>query len=271
MAAPFSINTYAYTMTHTARETIAHLTDEGYDAFELMMYPGHLWPTELSEPEARAIRRLAEERGARLVSLNMPNIDINVGAASEEMRTYSLDLLSAFVRVAGRLSIPYVIVGPGKANPLFPAPREEMDGRFFAALDRLAPIAAAEGVTLLVENMPFAYLPGAGELMEAVDRYGNPDIGVIYDVANGHFIGEDPSEGLRRVASRLKLIHLSDTGQRVYRHDPVGEGDVPFESLHGALAEVAPPDKLMLEIISKTPDEAIADSVRRLKERMAVS
>ena len=260
----FSINTYSYTFSHRAADCIRHLADQGYDEFELMMFPGHLWPSEVSAGDLAEIRTLNERLGTRIVSLNMPNIDMNIAGASPEMREYTLDLLVRFIRTGGEIGVPYIIIGPGKGNPLFPALRETMDGRFFAALDRLHPVAREAGMTLLVENMPFAYLPRADELMDALDRYGNDEIGVIYDVANGYFVDEDPAEGLRRVKGRLRLVHLSDTGQRVYRHDAVGLGTVPFDVVPPVLAEIGYREKPMLEIISQNADADIADSVRRL-------
>jgi len=262
--AVFSINTYSYTYSHSAADCIRHLADEGYDALEMMMFPGHLWPAELTREQIRDVRRVADERSVRIVSLNMPNIDINIAGMAPEMRAYSLDLLTKFVETAGELGVPWVLIGPGKGNPLFPAPKEMMDGHFYAALDRLYPVAKRSGVELLVENMPFAYLPSADELMTTIDAYGNDEIFVIYDVANGHFINEDPAEGLRRVKSRLKLVHLSDAGQKAYRHDPVGLGDVPFAAVPPVLEEIGYREKSMLEIISQNPDGDIADSVRRL-------
>ena len=45
----FCINTYSYTMTHTAADSIERLADFGFRAAELMMYPGHLWPADMSD------------------------------------------------------------------------------------------------------------------------------------------------------------------------------------------------------------------------------
>ncbi len=199
---PFAINTYAYTGSHSAAECLTHLADQGYSDFELMMVPGHLWPASADAPARRALRRLAESRGLRLLSLNMPNIDLNIAAAAEEMRRHTLGILHAILGLAGDLGVPGVVIGPGKANPLMPAPEEVLLGHFFRALDELAPHAERVGTKLYVENMPFAFLPRADELMAALERYGDERIAVIYDVANGHFAGEDPAEGLRQVAPR---------------------------------------------------------------------
>ncbi|HEX7074472.1 MAG TPA: sugar phosphate isomerase/epimerase family protein [Hyphomicrobiaceae bacterium] len=267
-AADFGINSYSYTLDHTARQFIDKLADRGYREFELMIYPGHLWPRDLSAAERSDLRRHLELRGLDVVTLNMPNIDINIAGASDEMRAYSLDLLQQIVELAGDLGVPGVIIGPGKSNPLFPMARENLLGHFFAALDRLAPLAEKVGTQLYLENMPFAFLPGADELLAALDQYGRSDIAVIYDVANGWFIKEDIAEALRKCArsGRLKLVHYSDTGQTVYRHDPVGEGTVPFAIVPPVLAEIGHTRRPMLEIISRQPDASIDDSVRRLAE-----
>ncbi len=259
----FGINTYSYTMTVSAADCVRRLAGQGYAGVELMMYPGHLWP-DLDAAGRRDLRGVLEQRGVRLISLNMPNIDLNVAGASHEMREYSLGLLSQFVQLAGELGAAGIVIGPGKANPLFAPERDLLVSHFYRALDRLAPIAAAGGTRLLVENMPFCFLPDADSIMRALDAYGDASVGVIYDVANGHFIGEDPCVGLRRVRSRLALVHLSDTGRAVYKHDPVGAGDVPFAAVPPVLTEVGYREMPVLEIISRNADADLLDSAQRL-------
>jgi sugar phosphate isomerase/epimerase len=260
----FGVNTYSYTLDRSAAETIRHLGGQGYPGFELMMYIGHLWPSEFDAARKKDILGAVSSTGTRLISLNMPNIDLNITGASPEMRAYSLSLLSSFVEIAGELEVPSIIIGPGKANPLFSPGQELLLGHFYKALDTLAPIAKRSGVRLLVENMPFAFLPDAESLMKALDDYGNADIGVIYDVANGHFIGEDPCEGLRRVSKRLGLVHFSDTGRKVYRHDTVGLGDVPFAAVPPVLKEIGYTELPVLEVISRNADADTLDSATRL-------
>jgi sugar phosphate isomerase/epimerase len=262
--AAFACNTYSYIFSEDAERCIAHLSALGFAGFELMMYPGHLWPAETDAGTRRALRQAVEANGQRIISLNMPNIDINVAGGTAEMRRYSLGILTDIVRLAGDLGVPGVVIGPGKANPLFPAPREVLVGHFHAALDELAPLAASAGTTLLVENMSFAFLPKIDELLLAVDAYGRDDIGIVFDVANSHFVGEALGPALLRCRPRLKLVHLSDTDRNIYRHAAIGEGTVPFEELPAALAAVAYDGPLVLEIIADDPDRAIQDGAVRL-------
>lgn len=260
----FAVNTYSYTVGWTAADCVSHLADQGYPGFEVMMYPGHLWPTDTAA--APRLVQALERTGTRLVATNMPNVDLNVAGASEEMRAYSIDLICRFIALSGDIGAPAIVLGPGKANPLFPDDREVLKGRFFRALDRFAPVAEKGGVRLLIENIAFAFLPDAPSLLRAVEEYGHDGIGIIYDVANAHFIGEDPCEGLRLVRDRLGLVHFSDTGRSVYRHDPVGMGDVPFAAVPPVLAEVGYAELPVLEVISRTPDADTLDSACRLAE-----
>jgi sugar phosphate isomerase/epimerase len=250
--------------SHSAEACLARLADFGFQEFELMVHPGHLWPAELSAEQRSALRRMMDQRGLQLTALNMPNIDINVAGAAAEMRAYSLNLLNETVRLAGELGARGVVIGPGKANPLFPAPAAELIGHFFAALDRLGPVAAAGGTALWVENMPFAFLPEIGQLTDALKRYGNDAVRIVYDIANAHFIGEDFAAGLQQCRDRLALVHLSDTGAQVYRHDPIGLGSVPFADVPRALHAAGYTARPMLEIVSRDPDRDIIASAGTL-------
>lgn len=260
----FGCNTYSYMRSHTAEACLTRLADFGFREYELMVHPGHLWPAEMSPKQRRALRRCIEQENLQLTALNMPNIDINVTAAAGEMRAYSLNLLSETVRLAGDLGARGIVIGPGKANPLFPAPAEELMPRLFAALDHLAPIAEASGIELWMENMPFAFLPGIAELLRAIDEYGNEGIRIVYDIANAHFIDEDFDAGLKQCEERLALVHLSDTGHQIYRHDAVGLGTVPFADIPHALEAVGYHARPMLEIISNNPDRDIVASAGEL-------
>jgi deoxyribonuclease-4 len=266
--ADFAINSYSYTLDHTGRQFLDKLADRGYVEFELMMYPGHLWPKDMSASDRKDLRQHIERRGLKITTLNMPNIDINIAGASKEMREYSLDLLQRLVEFAGDLGVPGVIIAPGKANVLYSMPRNQLMGHFFAGLDRLAPIAKKVGTKLVLENMPFTFLPKVDEMLATLDRYGNPDIAVMYDVANGWFVKEDIAGALRAASKsgRLVLVHYSDTNQTVYRHDAVGLGTVPFAAIPAVLKEIGFTGRPMLEIIAPDADAVIDDSVRRLTE-----
>ena len=259
----FGVNTYPYTQSCRAADAVRRLAGAGFRRFELMLIPGHLWVTD-DAATLRETRRALDEQALDLVTLNTANLDLNLAAAAEEVRALSLDLCRGFVRIAGELGARAFVLGPGKPNPLFPLPFATMEGHFFRALDVLLPLAERAGIEFWVENMPFAFMPRAGELIASLDRHGSDQLKVCYDVANAHFIGEDPVEGLRIVEPRLALVHLSDTTRAAYRHDPVGKGDIDFARLAGAVARACPDRPPVLEIIADDPDRVLPDSARAL-------
>ena len=261
----FAVNTYSYTLRAPARQCLQSLARRGFREFELMMYPGHLWPAELDAAQRRELKDYIDGEGLTIRTINMPNVDLNVAAATSEMREMTLGLLRRFVALAGDLGAQGVVLGPGKANPLLPMPRQQMVEHFYQALNQLVPVAAAHGTALFVENMPFAFLPQAAELLAVLDQYGDPNIGMVYDVANGHFIKEDVGAALRLCAKRLQVVHLSDTTHSVYRHDAVGLGTVDFSVVPPALREIGFKRRPILEIIDSDPDNSIEHSVRQLQ------
>jgi sugar phosphate isomerase/epimerase len=260
----FAINTYSYTLSHDASSCLEHLADQGYTDFELMMYPGHLWPADADEPARRGLRRRIAEGNLRVVTLNMPNIDLNIAGASVEVREYSLAILRKVIELASDLGVTGVVIGPGKANPLFPAPKQMLMAHLFRGLELLSPLAQKCGTSLYLENMPFGFLPDAEGLMTALEEFGADEIGIVYDLANAVFIKEDLATALSRVRARLRLIHVSDTGLQVYKHDPVGRGVVPFSTIPRLLQNIGHREPPVLEIISRDADLDIRESAAAL-------
>ena len=259
----FGINTYSYTQSMPAAECVRMLAERGVRSVELMFYPGHLWITD-SAAVINDLRRALDDNGVRLTSVNGPNVDLNIAAATAEMREYSVKLNTEYLRVAAELGAEGLILGPGKPNPLFPLPKQVMEQYFFRALDALLPASTRYGIELWVENMPFAFLPDADGMMESLERYGSDEIGVCYDVANAHFIAEDVVAGFDRVRSRLRLVHLSDTTQSVYRHDAVGLGDVDLAAALAKINSLGLERAPLLEIISLDADRDISRSIETL-------
>jgi L-ribulose-5-phosphate 3-epimerase len=262
--AAFAVNTYSYTLRGPVLDCLGSLAASGFREFELMMYPGHLWPEELDRRQRRDLRDRLTGQGLSVRTINMPNVDLNIAAATREMRQMTLGLLRQFIALAGDLGAQGIVLGPGKANPLFPMDRRLMIDHFFRAMDELMPWAADHGVPVYIENMPFAFLPRATEMLAVLDEYGHDEVGVVYDVANGHFVGEDIGEALRLCSRRLQVVHLSDTGRNLYRHDAVGLGTVDFAAIPAVLKDIGFKGRPVLEIIDPDPDTCLVQSVERL-------
>jgi len=265
MAFPVAVNTYSYIYREDAFACMRRLKRLGFTDFELLFNPGHIWPSEVSAGERRAMPGRLSDEGLDVLSFNLPIMDHNITSPVPEMRRFTIERFRDMIDLAHDLGVRWIVLVPGKVSPLFPAPGRDLMNWFRDGIAILVEHARGADVTLLVENVPMTFIPTADHLMTALEA-ADPDgrVGVVYDVANAVFAGEDPAVGLRRVESRLRLVHLSDTGTAVWRHDPVGRGVVDFASVAETLRAIGYRGPSVLEIISAEPDTDLADSRRRL-------
>jgi hypothetical protein len=102
-----------------------------------------------------------------------------------------------------------------------------------ARLARIAPRAAAAGVSVAIENhQDFT----SGELIELCAEAGE-SVGITLDTGNSFPVAEAPLDFARTVAPRVRHVHLKDyrvqftrEGYRLVRC-AIGDGAVPFSAL----------------------------------------
>ena len=119
----------------------------------------------------------------------------------------------------------------------------EQIARTVAPLAEAARAATAAGVLLAIEN--HADLR-ASELVELLERVGDPVVGICLDTANALRVGDDPVAAAMVLAPWVRMLHLKDceppdgslTGPRSV---PYGQGVVPLEAV---LEAVRPTDPL---------------------------
>ena len=262
---PIGVNTMSFMWRTSAREAIETLAREGYRTFEVMAQRPHLDP--MIEPEeARRLGKFLRDTGLTVETINMPSLDQNLASASPEMRDYSVKLFERLIVLAETIGARGVVVVTGRVNPLIPPPRHDSEAWFEEGFERVLLAARRTGVHLLLENIPMGVYPRADQLIAFADSVNDPLVEICYDIANGHFIGEDTAMGLLQVCSRLGIVHLSDTGHAAWRHDPVGQGSCDFAGFGAALREIGYAKTSMMEIIADPAVEHIVASHRKLAQ-----
>ena len=261
--AAYGINTYSFTQTHRAGDCLEQLADLGYRQFEIMLVPGHFWPSLDGAVERRQIESLVTRRSLQILSLNQPNLDVNLASVVPEMRQHSCGVVAKVIELAAAWNAKGVVVNPGKCNPVLPAPKEILADCFRRSLEVLVPIARRAGVQLIVKNHPLSFLYYANDLRDFFNAFGWEQVGIGYDFANGHFAGEAPEEVLQ-LRDHLSLMYAADTTLDSFSHAQVGTGTVAFERVAAMLrdARISPPT--ILEIVAADPQLAIDASVERL-------
>jgi L-ribulose-5-phosphate 3-epimerase len=265
---PVAAHTYSYIWAQTFEETLHHLAAMGHASAEAIVNPPHLWPSAFDAARRADIVDLMTRSGFHLVSLNCPSLDLNLTSPASEVREYSFQHYRQVIDLAADLGARFVCAIPGKVHPLLSAPIDALRGWLLGSLAALNDHARSRSVELLVENFPPGFLPKAEDLMAFLDDRALEGVGVVYDVANGAFAGEDPVHGLEVVAPRLRLVHLSDTGLDRYGHDDIGTGVVAFEQIAEALRRIGYEGVSVLEVISRDLSRADAD-LRRNMARLA--
>jgi len=254
------INTYGYIWSHPLKDCLGQLAPLGYRQFEGVINPPHLDP-ESSGAQRRALRAYMQGEGLSFTSLNLPSLDTNLASPFAATRDYTIMMFRKALSLAADLGAPLLVTVPGRVNPLLPCPPAQSKALVQDTIGALIPFARDLGVGLAIENVPFAALPRSSDIRAFLDDMGNEDVlCACYDVANAHFIGESPREGIESLGNRIELVHCSDTTRGAWRHDPVGKGDVPFEQLAAALRTHAYGGPILLEIIDRDALASILQS-----------
>ncbi len=187
---------------------------------------------------------IAAEIGARMVELHAPWLDAIDPAALARRVDGLIPVVSCGLDPAGddaalahavalgasvvRMALTPVLQGDRHATE-WPAVVAGVRAR----LARIAPRAAAAGVSVAIENhQDFT----SGELMELCAEAGEA-VGITLDTGNSFPVAEAPLDFARTVAPRVRHVHLKDyrvqftrEGYRLVRC-AIGDGAVPFSEL----------------------------------------
>ena len=262
-SAAYGINTYSFTQTLRARECLEHLANLGYRRFEIMLVPGHFWPSLDGETGRKEIESLVAKDSLQILTLNQPNLDVNLSSTVPEMREHSCAVIASAIELAACWNAKGVVINPGKSNPVFPAPAKTLTDCLRRSLDILRPVARRAGVQLIVKNHPLSYLYRATDLRLFFDAFGWDHVSIGYDFANGHYAGEE-CEAVLQLRDHLLFIYAADTSRDEFEHAALGTGTVPIEAIATMLrtTDLCPPT--ILEIVAENPELAIDASVKRL-------
>ncbi|MDR7260054.1 deoxyribonuclease-4 [Sphingomonas sp. BE270] len=253
---PLGVNTISDTWTVPLEQSLLRLSKLGYRQFDVMVSPAHLDIETLTPADYRRIRSLLDAEGIAIHALTAQSLDHNLASPRDEIRAMTIGFKKKLLNVAYELGAKGVVTVSGRYNSLNAPPRAQLEGWLRGSLEVVVAYAERVGVDIFLENIPMGVLPTAREMIQWVDEIGSPALGVCYDVANAHYIGEDLAEGIQLVAPHLRLVHLSDTSRTAWKHDPIGTGTVDFAAAGNALKAIGYQGLSVVEILAADPDPA---------------
>tara|TARA_R110002020_G_scaffold24424_10_gene80466 strand:+ start:4426 stop:5265 length:840 start_codon:yes stop_codon:yes gene_type:complete len=246
-------STFPFLYSHGGLDALKHLRSLGYDKFEMMIFPPHCWPVEMDAAERRSYRDWLEGEGCSLTSFCYPLLDNNPNGVDKLMRDYTLDRYREAIDLAAEWNCPYLVAIPGPVNSLINPPVKWMLDWFVEGMKALVDHAKGTGVTLLLENVPFTFLPTAQDMKDTAALI-DPSIGINFDICNSAFIKEDPAEAIRMLGDLVKNVHISDSGPDEFKHERLGSGIVDPGPSFKALQDIGYTGATVMEIITDALD-----------------
>lgn len=248
-------STFPFLYSKSGPDALKHLHAQGYRNFEMMIFPPHCWCPEMDAATRSDVKAWLDGEGARITSFCYPLLDNNPNGVDKLMRDYTLDRYREAIDLAADWGCPYVVAIPGPVNSLINPPHEWMLEWFVEGMKALVEHAKGTGVQILLENVPFTFLPTAEDMKRTAAMVG-PEVGVNFDVCNSAYIKEDVGAAIRSLGGLVKNVHISDSGYDDFKHDRLGTGIVDPAPAHDALQEIGYDGLTVLEIITDANDPA---------------
>ncbi len=261
-SADFGAHTFGFVFDRDVEATVDALAGAGFRQIEIMATPPHYDPWNVSRERQRRLRAAIARAGLELLALDLASSDVNLASLAPQAVDFAVDAYCKLAERAAELGTAAICVGSGRRHPLLTSANARLMESFEPAFVRICEAARKNGVRVWIENMPAGLLPDAGSLAAFVADHDG--VGVIYDVANAFAIGEDPAEGLARLADAVRVVHFSDAPRGSWRHDPIGSGDIDFLPALTAARIHAPHAAKLIEILSEQPFEDVVEGRKTL-------
>lgn len=242
-------STFPFIYSMSALEALKHLHGFGFRDFEMMIFPPHCWPAEMSGADRKDVKAWMDGEGCSFSSFCYPLLDNNPNSTDKIMRDYTLDRYREAIDLAAEWDCPYVVAIPGPVSSLINPPTKWMVDWFVEGMKALLDHAKGTNVGLLLENVPFTFLPTAKDMLDTADMI-SPEVGINFDICNSAYIKEDVPAAIKMLGDRLKNVHISDSGFGEFKHDRLGTGIVDPAPAFAALQDIGYDGMTVMEIIT---------------------
>lgn len=261
---PLGVNTISDTWTVPLEESLIRLSKMGFRQFDVMVSPAHIDIENMTARDYARIRRLLDAEGLTIHALTAQSLDHNLASPREEIREMTVGFNKKLLDACYELGAQGFVSVSGRYNSLNAPPRAQLEGWLRGSLEKTVRYAERAGVKVFLENVPMGVLPDARSMVQWVEEIASPALTICYDLANAHFINEDLTEALPLVVPYLDMLHMSDTGQQAWRHDPIGAGTVDFAAAAAALEKAGYTGLSIVEILNPNPDVVVAEALEKL-------
>jgi myo-inositol catabolism protein IolH len=157
------------------------------------------------------------------------------------------------------------------------------EAQFWRSMDELLPIFEREGVALNLEAHPDDFVERNGPAVDLVRGIDAPTVGYVFCAPHTFHLGGGEAAMIREAAPVLRQVHVADvfdhrassglryivnppgSTARVHQHLDIGQGEVDWDALFGALVEVGF-DGILTSCVFAWEERAIESSRFMLEE-----
>jgi hexulose-6-phosphate isomerase len=242
-------------------EAMQEVKDLGFDAIELAIASSGVLTPQTTQQECKEIVAQARAIGIEISSLaSGESWTYSPTAADPDARRKIVEFTKKSLQIAGWLGLDAYLYVPGAVDVFFipdgeVVPYDVCYARAQHSLQELVPVAESVGVTICVENVWNKFLLSPLEMKTFIDGFGSRSVGSYFDVGNVLTTGY-PDHWIRILGPRIRRVHIKDYKISVGSADgfcDLLEGDVDFQTVKKALAEIGYSGYVTAEILPYAP------------------
>jgi hexulose-6-phosphate isomerase len=163
-------------------------------------------------------------------------------SADAETRAKALKTLKQAIRDTRAVGGHSVLLVVGKGED---GPEEEIWGRSVENIAKAVPVAAEEGVQIVIENVwnQFCYnhdgdhMQSAEKFVKYVDEFRSSWVGMQFDIGN-HWKYGSMGDWIRQLNRRVYKLDVKGYSRKDDKFTPIGEGDIDYADVRKALLEI---------------------------------
>ncbi|GGS85937.1 AP endonuclease [Planobispora rosea] len=237
----------------------------GRERVELWGVAPHFHIPQVSDAEARAVRRRLESRGLAVHCLTPEQVmyPVNIASPVTWLRAASIGMFRRAAELCAELGAELLLLTPGRGfedEPVEAARRRSAD-----AVGEIAAYAAALGVTCVLEPLQRVesnLVNDSRTLAEMIDEVGAANLGAVLDTVGMAVAGESVDDYFDTLGDRVRHVHLIDG--RPAGHLAWGDGELPLADYLAALQRRGYRGSMTFELFG---DGAYAFAPRPVVER----
>ncbi|MGR6917859.1 sugar phosphate isomerase/epimerase family protein [[Actinomadura] parvosata] len=212
------------------------MAELGRERLELWGIAPHLYVPELSDAEARAIRRRAESRGLTVACLTPEQVmyPVNLASPDTALRARSVAMFRRAAELCAELGAELLLLTPGRGFEDEPVPAAWR--RSAEAIGEIAAYAGTLGVTCVLEALQRVesnLVNDAKTLATMIGEIGAPNLAAVLDTAAMAVAGDSVDDYFDALGDRVRHVHLIDG--RPAGHLAWGDGELPLAAYLEAL------------------------------------